>query len=517
MEENNNLEENNIQVENTQNNIQAETLQTNSIQNEVTQTENIDNQNSEEVKIQNENIETQNVQADNNQTEVTPDSKSENVNITNQTSNKKSKKIIIVIGIIILIVTILFVLSFILKDRNSNNSNNNKDNNDDLQNNIGENVTSTDSDDGYISSPTDKEVEDKNQKYIYNKNNNFIVFKYKCISENWNCDLKVIDKGIIIYDDDKVRYRDFTTQEYNKINSDKEVESEELSLDGFKEVELLNDKINYDSILEEEGCLPNLYIINNKLYVDRIGLESVDELINQSFAEKMDNFIIFGSTIYDYKNNKEISRLCEESEELYDYGKIGNYYYFLFYDDGYYWKEYILLNKYSEIVQSDIDSLYFDGDKIYYIKNESEGIKILNDKEEIISYKLEGLTPLYIFGDKLIYKDNENMLGVKNLLSDENVNKLNIKIDSYSIPFQYPLNKDSLEIIAEDYSLLDNKEFDDFRKKEGITDDEIKEVKKCIQDEDSCNLYGGYTIGYKIKLNKEGKIVSKNYIVEVYQ
>jgi hypothetical protein len=176
-------------------------------------------------------------------------------------TSKNKSGIYIVVGLLILIVTGIILFMIFLKTDNKKkpeniNNNNNSDNNVEVP---------TFSDDVIVDDS--KEVENK-IIYIYQKgyaDRGPIAYTYECESES--CDLKITEKGFILYDEDVVKYREMTTYEYEQIyNSDVSPVGGKLDMAGFEEVKSVYNGDVDEEITFASSSLGKLYIIDNILY-----------------------------------------------------------------------------------------------------------------------------------------------------------------------------------------------------------------------------------------------------------
>ena len=181
-------------------------------------------------------------------------------NETKKESSNVKSIVIILILFIILVGAGVYGLFLVSKEE----SNSNKDNNNEItDNNIQEEVPTFNDD------VVDEEVNDNveienNIINIYQKGyaeKGPIAFTYECKSED--CDIKVIDKGFILYDEEVVKYREMTSYEYEQINnSEISPIGSKLDMDGFVEVESVADD-NEDMVAWE---LSKIYLIKDQVF-----------------------------------------------------------------------------------------------------------------------------------------------------------------------------------------------------------------------------------------------------------
>ena len=172
--------------------------------------------------------------------------------------------IYIVGGILLLLIIGIIIFRFLTSDKN----------NDD--NNIIDNTTL--SDDATKSDDVIKEDtnvnKNGNELYIYQKGYSGmapIAFTYECKSDN--CNLYTTNKGFVLFDEDKVLYREMTQYEYEQINnSDVSPNGEELDGDGFSLVDYFRNFIYLENYYDDVNS--NHYIYNFEEYNDYIYLKS---------------------------------------------------------------------------------------------------------------------------------------------------------------------------------------------------------------------------------------------------
>lgn len=423
-----------------------------------------------------------------------------------ESSNVKSIVIILIL-FIILVGAGVYGLFFVRKEE----SNSNKDNSEITDNNIQEEIP-TFSDD-VVDEEVDNNIEGKVIN-IYQKGyaeKGPIAFTYECNSEN--CDLKVTDKGFILYDEDVVKYRDMTSYEYEQINnSEVSPIGSRLDMDGFDNLEPLFDG-------DEK-----IFKISNEFYILHYN-NSLKKVIStyNNYVENngssyfiIDNLILYNGRIYDYVNKKNIYFEDDIFNSVRSGTKKGKFYIFDVFSSviivGADLNGINISYSYSNPWVDDKDyisnNVYVNDDKCYYIDNTTDKreITVINSKNEKLLYDNVGIYPLYIFDDKLIYLDKDGFLSVKNILNDNNIYKTDIKLkNAYLVGV-----KEGFQIFEIDNSVLNDEIFEQYRKDKNVSDKEINEIKKCINDVNECKEFC-YMVGNIINLDKDGKFISKEY------
>ena len=407
-------------------------------------------------------------------------------------TSKNKSGIYIVVGLLILIVIGIILFIIFLKPDNKKkpeniNNNNNSDNNVEVP---------TFSDDVIV----DDSIEVENKIiYIYQKgyaDRGPIAYTYECESES--CDLKITEKGFILYDEDVVKYREMTTYEYEQINnSEVSPVGSKLDTDGFVEV-----KSVYDGVEDDSYCdyLCSVYYINGKLY--EFKRDDVEELI--LFDEEV---ILYNGDMNIVFNLKLKKVLISGEPDYIVHKKVNDFYIF---SPEYSDSHYINCNNAEKLVSfGNSTNYYVNEDKIYYI--EEKKVMVMNNKKENVIYNNDGIEAIQILDDKLLYLNSDNILCIKNLLNDDYVYSTNIKMKNAT--YLFGLDDSVIELYEKDYTIIENDDFDSFKNKHYILDEEINQIKSCIKNENECDLVG---LGYKITLDKEGKFISKEYYYNSY-
>lgn len=425
---------------------------------------------------------------------------------------KKSK-----FGIVLLIIFILVLIgvgcyfAYIYGDKIFNKFGNVVDNMDALVD-----VNKDDNNDREnISTSSDDLVEDKILNVYQKDSDSVVVFTYQCKSSD--CDIEVTDGSFILYDEDKVYHRDMTAYELEQINNtEKTPVKSELSFNGFEELKSLVEGEEYvNDETSDFGNLFVLYEIENIIYIiNNNEILSLDNYNKKYTSErckggyKIEDIIVLDCYSYNYKEKKEINFTDSLAFTVLNYGyKNGFYYFYTDTSEGDHIYVFDSLGK--KVVM--VGSFYINDDKLYYEEFTGE-INIMNNKGEILSYDNDEGKVLAIFNDKFIYLNKENILVVKNILNDEYIYNTNIKVDNPVI-----LNTNNgVELLETDYSVLDDEEFDKFRKEQNISDVDIKDIRDALISEEEDNWIP-YVVGYVIKLDKDGKFISKDFYIHVNQ
>lgn len=418
---------------------------------------------------------------------------------------KKSKLAIVIIVIfVLLLIGVICYLVYINRDKIFNKIDNVVDNMDSLvdvegdKDNSGEVVTSTLSDDV------------GNVAYIYQKDsNNVVAFTYNC--KNKKCNVIVTKTGFILYDDDKVWYRDMSSYELEQINNtEKTPAKSELNFDGFEEVKSMFDKSSDSST--DLSTLFEISDVNYIIYKNE--LMTFDDY-NEKFlgdrckgSYKINDIIVLNCYAYNYKKNTEINFLDDLSFTMLDYGYENGFYYF-----------YINTSMGDNIYVFDelgknlttVNSFYIDDDKMYY-EDGTNKVNVIDNKWKKVDYNNDDINAIYIYNDKLIYLNNDKVLNVKNLVNDKNIYKSDIVMsDAYVLDI-----KDGVNIVDRDYSILEKDDINEYIKNENITEEEISKIKQCIDNSDECDEeIDTFQVGYLIKLDKDAKFLSKDYYIDI--
>ena len=424
---------------------------------------------------------------------------------------KKSKFVIFLVVIFILLLIGVFgYFIYINRDKIFNKLGNVVDNMDSLVD-----VENDDNDNsgGIIVSTSSDDVEEKILNVYQKGSDSVVVFTYKCKSKY--CDIIVNNDSFILYDEDRVYHRDMTAYELEQINNtEKTPTKSELSFSGFEEVKSIYDEA-YDEFNSDEksiliSILNKLYIVDNVLY--KFG--DFDDEIRK--FELIDNEVLFCRAslgfLYNYKEKKLISF---GEQGFSDCKKVDNFYLVLYYegDGSAYYQVYNNLEQISFIALS--NGYYINNDKLYYLaydeNNDTYSVQIINSKKEKIEYDNKDINPIHIFNGKLIYTDNEDVLCIKNILTNELIYKSELKLKNWLI-FEY---EEGFKIFESDNTVIEDEDFDKYRKSENIDDEVYNRVKKCIKENnDDCGFYW-YGVGYMVTLDKDGKFISKDYYIQI--
>lgn len=417
---------------------------------------------------------------------------------------KKSKFVIFFIVVfILLLIGVICYLVYINRDKIFNKIDNVVDNMDSLvdvegdKDNSGGVVASTSSDDS------------SNVAYIYQKDSDSVAFTYNC--KNKKCNVIVTKNGFILYDDDKVWYRDMSSYELEQINNtEKTPAKSELNFDGFEEVKSMFDKSSDSST--DLSTLFEISDVNYIIYKNE--LMTFDDY-NEKFSGdrckgsyKINDIIVLNCYAYNYKKNTEINFLDDLSFTMLDYGYESGFYYFHINtsmgDNIYVFDE---LGKNLTTV----NSFYINDDKMYY-EDGTNKVNVIDNKWKKVDYNNDDINAIYIYNDKLIYLNNEKILNVKNLVNNKDIQKTDVKMnDAYVLDV-----KDGINIIDRDYSILEKDDINEYIENENITEEEIFKIKQCIDNSDKCDeKIDTFHVGYLVKLDKDAKFVSRDYYIDI--
>lgn len=409
----------------------------------------------------------------------------------------------IVAGVFLLL--IVFVITFRTLYSRDNNEGNTPIIND-----------STLSDDTTASDDKTDTIVDKkgNELYIYQKGYSDmapIAFTYECKSEN--CSLYTTDKGFVLYDEDKVQYREMTQYEYEQINnSDKSPNGEKLELDGFVEVkpeEIYDKKYNlYHKIYIIENNIYELYISEEDEIKEFSPVYNAKEEDVDADEYYYDNLIVVDGVIYDYEKKQII---WNEGGYI-SASKIGDFYVFyvandeevdIIFDKNY--------NVYLELYSS--RGYYINDDKIYYIDDMQE-VKVLNTKNEQIEYDNDGITALSIDEEYLFYLDSKSKLCAKNLNTLEDFMKTDEILDKEQVVQIYNYGEGT-KIRIPNGCIIYNDDFNSIKNEIDISDSKLDEMKNEINKNNCLTFYSSdYTLGYELSISSDGEIISKDYYFE---
>ena len=450
---------------------------------------------------------------------------------------KKSKFVIFFIVVfILLLIGVICYFVYVNRDKIFNKIDDVVDNMDGLVD-----VENSDKDNSSgVVTPTSSDDVDEKVLNIYQKDSeNVVVFTYKCKSTD--CDIEVTKDGFILYDEEKVYHRDMTAYELEQINNtDKTPAKSELSFSGFEELNSIFD----DAVLSEymkktysdsedflKFCLEsvkerNIFDISDNFYIlSNNEIQTLDEYSKYS-SDKIfvkDTFILSTSFIYDYKKSKVV--FLDEEESIYfdneKLGKVSNFNFFYVSDVG---RTYDDVSRFYLIFDDNYvngyfvykkNNFYIKDDILYYI----DDFKVIkaNSKGEKLSFDNTNINALFIFDDKFIYFDDNETLKVKNLIDGELLYDSNVELKNIkgSDEFSYMVNSLNEGFILKytDKLIITNEDFEEFRKKQNITDSQLLNIKKCINNYEECNM--SYDLGHKIILDKDGKFVSNEYYIMI--
>lgn len=416
--------------------------------------------------------------------------------------NKKDN-IIIIIGIIILLIIIAAVVFYTISKKDTINDKPNDNNN------------------SIVTKSDEEEVKNNIEKkgdtlYIYAEGYADmapIAFTYDCKTEN--CDIVTTEKGIILYDENQVQYRELTRYEYDQIYNNESPTGEKLDSNGF---EFVTPKIRISSNeIPELKSNINIYEIDNNRYVESYDIFiKYDNYKGEPFKIIEDKVIIM-SYIYDYQKY-QVTNVCPGTV-IDDIKKVGSFYILEY---SYHDPQYSI---YDEKLDTNIASInfassyYIKDDILYYVDNGVINVVDKNNKK--IEYDSKNITAVSISDNKLLYLDKENNINIRNLETNEEFYNSDIKVPRYSeyVSFRdvrhFIKDDNGYKIAYRDYSVVDNSDWEPFIRKaysdEIDLDEMITTMKSCRKNINECKESAYYFTGYEIKIDNNGQLVSKNY------
>lgn len=415
---------------------------------------------------------------------------------------KKSKfGIVLVVIFILVLIGVGCYFVYIYRDKIFNKFGNVVDNMDALVD-----VNKDDDNDKENISTSSDDVEEKILNVYQKGSDSVVVFTYKCKSKY--CDIIVNNDSFILYDD-KVYHRDMTAYELEQINNtEKTPTKSELSFNGFEEVNSVSVELGG---VEE---LNDLYQMHDEYYIvsyDTI-LKSDDYNKNSDRCEgfyKVEDIIILDCFTYNYKEKIEINFTDHLAFTVLDYGyKNGFYYFYTNTSEG---NPIYVFRGNGEDVKLLVNNFYINDDKLYYLGFDGK-INVVNNKGEVLPFNNDGIKGITIFEDRLIYLNSDNVLSVKNILDDDNYYSTDVKLQN---PYLFGKNN-GFQILDPNKSVLEEEGFESYRKQQNINDEEFSKIKKCIADSESCEEFC-YMVGNMVNLDKNGKLVSKEYYLDISQ
>lgn len=431
-------------------------------------------------------------QEEKNKTETTIEENHTNTmeEIEQKRDKKKTIIIIVIISILLLIVVIIFLLG----------------NNKEEQNNPNTPNVATKSDDTTPSG--DKTVNNiekvGNTLYIYSAGYADmapIAFTYEC--QSTECDLVTSNKGVLVYDNSIVKYRDFTQYEYDQIyGEDVNPVGGKLDTEGFEE-KTATKTLNSD---EYGNVRLDIYSIGDETFFLKVNFEEKELYTKERFCKENNdnicneyNVITYGNLLYNFNTNKVIYEL-EEKEFFNSIGRTGEFIKVGYYSEGYNYD--VIFTKSFETVL-DGDNYYINADKIYYIDNGK--IVNKNSNNEFVEYDNNGINAISIYDEMLLYTDSSNNIKLKNLKDNVLFFESDIIVEPSSIAMFQKKDDGNYKIVYKDDSVWDNEEWINkaITENSSVTEDEIRECAK-----DKC---GQMISGYEITIDSQGNFISKDY------
>lgn len=399
------------------------------------------------------------------------------------TKNKKNIiiPIIIVSALIILIVVILFVL----KPFGNNDNGDNGDNEEKAK--LDEKTTVN-------------TYKTENLFYVskvLQSGETFDIYAYDC--KNDACQIFTDENGIVLYDENKMQYRAYTSEEINKFNNTNELITPEiLDIKGFKEIkESSNIK---KSEIENLDADLSIYMIEGKVYIKKNDNVSKDGIT-------IDDVLFCDNIIYNL--DKEDVIYSREKGQTASVTKEGNLYLVKVIDDNTNNLEDEIFNKKFELLtKKTTDKYYIKDNSVYYI--DADKVMKVNEKNKVKEYDTS-ITALALNKDTLLYLDKENQIMMKKINEDKPFFTSNLKMKSSDSYVYLEMFDNAYQIIYNDPNVLNEADFDKYLK-ENIKDNEIiQKIKKCGLRNNDCDWYIP-VLGYMLKVDKKGKLISKEYI-----
>ena len=381
-----------------------------------------------------------------------------------------------------------------------------------------------------INTPSDEatksdDVVNSNGKKVYIYAKGFadegpIAFTYDCVSEY--CDIITTEKGVILYDEDKVQYRILSKYEQEQIFNSDSPAGGPLDKEGFKEIVPTRIFELEDLYEEEKEQIHNLYKIEKENYF--VVNEKEEE--NKSLYDFKDycefykdkclsenQLIAYNEQLYDLKTDTIIYELKDHNIYKLD---INQNFTIVEFKDSYTY--YSMLNeKNNEVTntyENGINSYYLKNDQLYYIKENK--VLIENSKGDKTNFDNTNMTSLAIAGSMLLYLDTDDQMNVRDLNTNQDIYNSEIKT-SLDLFLSFYKTEEKYSIVYTDYDALKTDEWYNSIDKDVMPDDfDVNSVKQCTnenyKDNSNCTQY---VIGYKINLDKDGKYLSKeSYFAE---
>lgn len=400
-----------------------------------------------------------------------------------ETKNKKN--ILIPIIIITVVVILAVVILFIIKPFGNNDNGDNGDDNETVK--LDEKITVN-------------TYKTENLFYVskvLQSGETFDIYAYDC--KNDSCQIITDDKGIVLFDENKIRYRAYTSEEVIKINNTNELITPEiLDMKGFKDIkEYANLK---KSEIENLDADLSIYMIEGKVYIKKNDNVSKDGIT-------IDDMLFYDNIIYNL--DKEDVVYSREKGQTASVTKEGNLYLVKVIDDNTNNLEDEIFNKKIELLtKKTTDKYYIKDNNVYYI--DADKVMQVNEKNKIKEYDAS-ITALALNGDTILYLDKENQIMMKKINEDKPFFTSNLKMKNSDSYVYLEMFDDAYQIIYNDQNVLNEADFDKYLK-ENIKDNEIiQKIKKCGLRNNDCDWYIP-VLGYMLKVDKKGKLISKEYI-----
>ena len=418
--------------------------------------------------------------------------------------------IYIVGGILLLLIIGIIIFRFLTNDKN-NDDNNIIDNS-----TLSDDVTKSDD---VIKEDTNIN-KNGNELYIYQKGYSGmapIAFTYECKSDT--CNLYTTNKGFVLFDEDKVLYREMTQYEYEQINnSDVSPNGEELDGDGFSLVDYFRNFIYLENYYDDVNSNHYIYNLDDEyFFLTKLNNGSNNFYNFDSYCNKLsktsdclyeEKILFYKENIYDLKNNKIIDDFENYEYFLYkDEAKKNGSFYQVKYSNDAMLSNYVIYNSNFERIYNGAH-FYINDDYIYYIENNK--IVVKTNDNMIVDYDNFDNLSLMIENEMLLYLDKDSKLCVKNLKTGTDVYNSEIVVEKNDVFLFLKGEDNNFYISYVDYDVFDDNAFRDYVNKfeDGIYSD--------VFDYSVDELKNNYYVGYKIILNEKGEYLSKEYNIDIY-
>ncbi|MGM9877494.1 MAG: hypothetical protein ACI33S_02485 [Bacilli bacterium] len=402
----------------------------------------------------------------------------------------KRKILVIVSSILFVIFSTLSVIGYIEhnKDNKSNSNDDNKvvDNEDsNIKNEINNDENNSNEDetnhDNNINDD-DKEYIEEKELFIYfdNKNDRYIVstnnsnnFDYEYIDSykytNYICEYFINGDIFVIYDNNKVLYKDLTKKE------------------DFKESKIEKIYKYYDKYQKEDINIKSYKILDNNYYmandelcsnINTFEVEYSDNEIYQSMCtyynfSSLEKYILiengypyYITVVYDINKEKIVHSFDEDLDGIISsFYKEGD-----FYIVGHpYGQESIFLSNFKNVttmwptVSTYGRNYYIKNNILYYI--EENKLNVIDKDNNIVDYPNKDIIALSINSSYLLYLDKDNLIKIKNLDDDKIIVDSNIELKEDDYKLSYIGENGNFYIAYSDITVRNTKKWKDLVKK----------------------------------------------------